>query len=182
MTKVVRHLLTALAFGVLMATLSIWTAPRLIAQIRAALVKNVDELGRVPYDSGLVGFNFNGCSQNCTKDVTGSASVNTIVPSGKRLIVNHIRGGTDQGEASIVGLSSAPFSANGYDFADKLVFTGPFSSPFNGTSYYDIQTFLTFEPGSTIHFATSFASCFDNNFANCNGFVRISGYLIDATN
>ena len=182
MQRIVRFLLPALAFTALMSTLSIWTAPRLIAQIRAALVKNVDQPGRVPFDSGLVVFNFNGCSQNCTSDGPGSASVNGIVPIGKRLIVNHIRGGTDLGVASIVGLSSAPFSPTGYDFADKLVFTGPFGTPVNGTSYYDIQTFLTFEPGSTIHFATSFASCSGNNLANCIGFVRIGGYLIDATN
>lgn len=55
-------------------------AKPLLAQIRAALVKNVDEPGRIPYQA----------SASCPSTIHGDCvALLTPVPDGKRLVVQH---------------------------------------------------------------------------------------------
>src|SRR5215475_13967952 len=68
---------------VLLGTLGHFGARPLLAQIRAALVKNIDEQGRTPYQS----------SQSCnTPGNTVCSADLTPVPAGKRLVIQHVSG------------------------------------------------------------------------------------------
>lgn len=63
--------------------LGAFAAKPLLAQIRAALVKNVDERGRIPYQSEVF----------CRSTTAGEAGCNARgpeVPAGKRLVVEHV--------------------------------------------------------------------------------------------
>jgi hypothetical protein len=64
-----------------------FVADNAIAQLRAALVKNVDEPGRMPYQE-MVSYN-GGSSPTCA---TSQFCIPTFspVPAGKRLVVEHI--------------------------------------------------------------------------------------------
>jgi hypothetical protein len=64
-----------------LAIVCTFTAKPLLAQIRAALVQNVDEPGRTPYMSSAATF---GCTA-CTLQFKP-------VPAGKRLVTNNITG------------------------------------------------------------------------------------------
>jgi hypothetical protein len=68
---------------ILLVTAGHFGAKPLLAQIRAALVKNIDEPGRTPYQS----------SQFCSTPGNTVCSADlTPVPAGKRLIVQHLSG------------------------------------------------------------------------------------------
>jgi hypothetical protein len=79
-------------------------APQLSAQVRAAVVKNVDEPGRSPYQAVQTSFN------NC--GVYGWAYF-PAVPAGKRLVVTHASGQFQLTTSSIVRarLLSVPSTA-----------------------------------------------------------------------
>ena len=79
------------------------------------------------------------------------------------------------GQLVSIGLGSSSFAAFDFQF-DKLFFTGPFSFA-NSSTYFDAQPFLTFEPGANVWVTPGVGNCI-----NCNGYLRVSGYLIDATN
>ncbi len=152
-----------------------YAIPAAAQAIRAALVKNTDEPGRLPFTSLVAGTRGTRCSSNCTTDAfTDSFALLPAVPSGKRLIVNHVFGGEAFAALRSIWLGSVP---NTEDFqADKLFFTGPFTS-ISPSFYFDASPFLTFEPGANVWVNIALGSC-----DNCNGYIRVSGYLIDASN
>jgi len=76
-------LLTLAGALALLATLGHFYAKPLLAQVRAALVQNVDDPGRIPYQALRACF-FSGnafCSANLPP-----------VPAGKRLVITHVSG------------------------------------------------------------------------------------------
>jgi hypothetical protein len=77
----------AAAFAAL-AALAHFTAKPLLAQVKAALIQNVDEPARNPFSEDfLVGATAPGCtSGRC--DLDG----NFVVPAGKRLVITNITG------------------------------------------------------------------------------------------
>lgn len=78
-------LLTASAVSALCIVGAFSAAPAL-AQVRAALVENVDEQGRNPYQETQ--FTICGGPQNCNFTFA-------VVPNGKRLVVTHVSGFVD---------------------------------------------------------------------------------------
>ena len=166
----------AAGFAVLTAVVSgIVAAPAVAALVKAALVKNVDEPGRLPYTSLVAGFNF-ACTLNCTPAPFGdSFALLPPVPSGKRLIVNHIYGGTTFSTLKSIRVASKPLGLGDFE-VDKLFIPGPFNL-IDATTWFNAQPFLTFEPSSNVWVKVDLTSCI-----NCNGFIRVSGYLIDASN
>lgn len=77
-----RSLFGAAALASLIA-LGQFGAKPLIAQIRAALVKNIDEPGRTPYQS----------SQSCSTPGNTVCGADMMpVPAGKRLVIQHLSG------------------------------------------------------------------------------------------
>ena len=83
MNKFKNHILMASGFALLAAVVAGVTAGPVIAQaVKAALVKNVDERGRVPYQQEV------GC-QAAPANPT-CLGVGPQVPNGKRLVVEHV--------------------------------------------------------------------------------------------
>ena len=170
-----RLLLHGLAIASLGGTLATAQKP--------ALVKNIDEPGRVPYEAE-VEFIASGCtSGNCVNFNSLAASValldvNTPVPAGKRLILRHISGtlfdNAACGFCSVALQSSQVFSAE----ALKWSFLGPFfggpvgSAVANG---FSAELFVTVGPGELPHLRIQ-TSGLTNYISN----IVISGYLIDA--
>lgn len=80
------RLLTLASAMVLLVVVGKFYAQPLLAQVRAALVQNVDERGRVPYKSGA----------SCFGALSGSfAACNMLfdpVPAKTRLVVEHVSG------------------------------------------------------------------------------------------
>jgi hypothetical protein len=82
MNKFKYHILIASGFSLVAAVVAGVTAGPAIAQaVKAALVKNVDERGRVPYQQEV------SCQATGIFSCVGSAP---RVPAGKRLVVEHI--------------------------------------------------------------------------------------------
>ncbi len=158
-----------------------YAVPVLAQTIRPALVKNSDEPGRMPYTSLTASYNALGCHLNCTPgsalDMGATFGLLPIVPSGKRLIVNHVFGGMNStGQLLSVGIGTASFAEFDFQF-DRLFFLGPFTFH-NSSTYFDVQPlFLTFEPGTNVWVTPGKGNC-----DNCLGYIRVGGYLIDATN
>jgi hypothetical protein len=76
-------LLTFAGALALLATLGHFYAKPLLAQVRAALVQNVDDPGRIPYQGVRACFfqSNNFCTVNFPP-----------VPAGKRLVITHVSG------------------------------------------------------------------------------------------
>jgi len=92
-----RTRLLQLAGGLaLVAVLGKFYAVPLIAQVRAAAVKNIDEKGRVPYQNTELGTCQSGTNTFC--NVTFPA-----FPAGKRLVIEHV--------SALVNVFSAGVSA-----------------------------------------------------------------------
>jgi hypothetical protein len=84
MKKFTTQILTATGFVILMATVGLWSAPRLMAAIKAALVQNIDEPGRNPYQETVT--LIDGCPGAPAQCLLDFAAV----PAGKRLVVKSI--------------------------------------------------------------------------------------------
>ncbi len=71
----------AAGFVILAATISAFVPGAALAQIvKAALVKNVDERGRVPY----------GVQVSCDASFGSCVAYGPLVPTGKRLVLQHV--------------------------------------------------------------------------------------------
>lgn len=112
------YVLMAAGFVVLVAVVGVFTAGPAIAQaVRAALVSNVDDPGRIPYAGQAI----------CTFNGPGCAATLPLVPNGKRLVITHVSGRISE---SLPGGSLVePFvlAENGVSFPVPT-FLGPFSS------------------------------------------------------
>ena len=153
----------------LVAVLGKFYVPPLLAQVRAALVKNVDEPGRSPYQAVPVS----------TNDCGAYAFLNfPPVPMGKRLVVTFVSGGTSTEESS-------PAFARVYTLNSPMNtcennYTGPFAVvPIsdkvggNDTSFSGPVQFYIEEGRSPVLFVvTGFSSHRTQSFT-------VVGYLID---
>jgi hypothetical protein len=155
-----------------------------IAQIRAALVKNVDEPGRTPYITTSAFLpNAGGCfSGSCANYVDGTTfAIFDLppVPAGKRWIVTQIAGGFVNGNGRHT-LIEVRNGRSGIVFDNlKWIFSGPFGVGSNfSSSVFSEQLFATFEPNEVPTLRVS------TNSANLTGYsvITLEGYLIDATN
>jgi len=79
-----KNRLSQMAAGLaLLAVLGRFYAVPLIAQVRAAIVKNIDEKGRNPYQETALG--------TCQAGQNRFCSVNfSAIPVGKRLVIEHV--------------------------------------------------------------------------------------------
>jgi len=153
-----------------------------IGQIRAALVKNVDEPGRTPYKTISGVLPGSGCfSGDCTNFAGNSQAAQwdlPAVPAGKRLVVEMVSGGLTEGSTRTIQVELRN-GRGGIVFDNlKWIFSGPYSlgSAFS-SSVFSEQLFTTFEPGETPTFRVS-------ALPNLGGYfvIKLEGYLIDATN
>jgi hypothetical protein len=115
--KMKNRLLTLAGALALVAVIGKFYAPPLLAQVRAALVKSVDEPGRVPYQA----------RQTSSQKFGGDAEYAffPVIPAGKRLVVTHVSGIFNFGKTSPVFVRV--FAATP-DFAPIGAYPGPYIS------------------------------------------------------
>lgn len=146
------------------------------AQTRAALVKNIDEPGRTPYQS-VIEFN---AGDGCTSNICNFVSF-TPVPAGKRLVVDHLSamvGVTGGGRPAVTAFStSLCTNCNNRALIAGWVDTG--FTPVSGVNFWILDRPLTvyFEAGETPRLKMIATTNF-----SVVGNASLVGHLIDATN
>jgi hypothetical protein len=167
----------AVAMAVVVAggvTLSL-TAQKAISQIRAALTKNVDEPGRLPYQAEV---DFGGCSGGNSFCIVAFPPV----PAGKRLVVEEVtalafvRNG---GQVNLFAFGDGVITNTGNVAIMQPTFTPLFAADsFSVAWSIDKQIKVYYEPGTTpkvkIQASVGFGALGSN--------MTLHGYLIDATN
>ena len=146
---------------VFLAGLGHFSAKPLMAQIRAALVKNIDEPGRSPYQSA------NHCESSGPALFCGGQFA--TVPLGKRLVIQHV----SISFFCSLGCSYTPFLVGiaGQAGADAVAaYVLPSGS--QGGSV-DQNILLYIEPGNTPIFATNFTR------SSSGVSITLTGYLVD---
>jgi len=165
----------ALSVAVLAAASSTILAPTTAsAQVRAALVRNVDEPGRVPFAQDVVG----------TCNAVNCFFTFATVPAGKRLVIEQIEGLARSlsttavfSDAELVTSSSVTATSGvRHNFHMSLLSPAGSSNVFNGW-YFNSPTKAYVEAGSspsvTMHQSTAGGTAFSQ--------VTITGYLVDTT-
>ena len=197
--KLAFMLLVVVAIGAALRTDAVAQA------IKAALVKNVDEPGRLPREITAV-FTYDGCIQNCTGLTKLRSTENPdhtwtpegisfdlpVVPGGKRWVIENISGTIPaMQDWNAVVLSMAGSS--------KWEYYGPFYPRYTrhtniGTPQqsmgFSSRLFTTLDPGADMLVYGLGGACSTASGAEAeNGLcahltysITLSGYLIDATN
>jgi hypothetical protein len=156
------RLLTFAGALALTGVLGHFYAVPLMAQVRAALVKNLDERGRNPYMQTLA----------CYSSTLSQCQVFfPVVPPNKRLVIEHVNASVD----SPTALSVVDFSGNGTIQHVLMQLQGQDSAGNN--IYVANQPFLTyFEAGQQPSYAV-FAKTGAFQFVSAG--MTITGYLVD---
>jgi hypothetical protein len=145
----------------LLGVLGHFSAKPLLAQIRAALVRNIDEPGRSPYLSASpnVGYTPNQCIAEFAP-----------VPPNKRLVVQHI-----SGYAALTGPSTLVVAILEAPNVLVNVPRAYLSATFVGGSQYvaNQEMVLYLEPGGVPRLR------FQVSNVSCTAVGTLSGYLID---
>jgi hypothetical protein len=158
------RLLTLAGALALAAVVGKFYAVPAIAQVRAAVVKNLDEKGRNPYYQ----------TQNCFSSSTNQCTVAfPVVPPNKRLVVEFIASSVDTPTA----LQTVEFAANG-NFI-PILHTQQGNDSSGNKIYVANQPMLYYyEPGQVPYLAMSAATA---GFEFMSGQVTLTGYLVDLT-
>ena len=183
--KILRVL--ALMAGILAAAgvVSSMIAENAIAQIRAALVKNVDAPGRAPYQH-MVSFAPGSFGATCPGAFPWTACVVSFppVPPGKRLVVEHVTMMLHSFQPTFFSVGNQSSSDDFPDpnfGSDVAVITPDFASGGNTSAgprwFIDRAIRVYFEPGDTPKLKVG-----STGIGNGPGRASIHGYLIDATN
>jgi hypothetical protein len=163
MEKFKNYVLMAAGFAVLAAVISGFAAaPAIAALVKAALVKNVDERGRVPYIAEIV------CSS-----LAAICSANIpAVSSGKRLVIEHVSGLIQINPAGRVRIVRLTYNGG----ANNLAFLH--ASPSNSVDPLFVisePVVVYIEAGQSAFFE------FDGSVGPTSASVILSGYLVDLT-
>ena len=146
----------------LFAVLGHFYAKPLLAQVRAALIKNIDERGRNPY------LQFLPCYSQTTNSCTAFFPA---VPVGMRLVVEHVSMSID----TPTPLSNVDIYGNGAQASPLLTVQG--QDPSGNSIYIANQPLLTYyEAGQTPSIAV-FAKT--GPFVFVSGSVELTGYLVN---
>ena len=166
MNRFKNHLLLAAGFAVLAGIIGGITAAPAIAQvIKAALIKNVDEPGRIPFQMRVLC----GDAQSCfTPDIT--------VPANKRLVIEFL-GGNVHVAAGAKIIQVAPFLGTGAGSGVNGVYLHPeFVSTAAGYDNYAVNQpiALYVDPGSHISISAALTAPSSISFDGI-----IVGYMVD---
>ena len=156
------RLLTFAGALALLAVMGKFYAEPLMAQVRATLVKNIDERGRNPYTGSLA----------CYSASTNSCSAFfPAVPANMELVVQHISMSVD----TPTPLSNVDFYGNGAQASPLLTLQGNDSA--GNSIYIGNQPLLAyFSAGQTPSLAVFTKSA---NFEFVSGSVTLTGYLVN---
>ncbi len=174
MNGLLRRLVVVASILLIVASIVTITRSDVVAQIRAALVKNVDQPGRTPYQQSV---EFDPASGSFTRFylVTFPA-----VPAGKRLVVEHV--------SAMIGVTAGgqpDFLAFG-DFytlnTNNIALVNPvWTSKSTAVGPYwmaDRDVLVYYEPGVTPKIKIGSST----DFSHANSILNVHGYLIDSTN
>jgi hypothetical protein len=165
MKRLKNQILMALGFAVLAGVISGITAGPAIAQaIKAVLVKNVDEHGRVPFV----------VTDSCDTTTTNSCSI--ILPGplpNKRLVLEHIS--TFHRAANVMQFSSVVVNVGQFTFKDRA-FVNPRLVSVGGESRYSANEPILIYVGSGE--VINVSSVYTMNGVSSNTVV-LSGYIVD---
>jgi hypothetical protein len=152
------------------AVLGHFYAKPLLAQVRAALVQNVDEPGRNPYQEAI----FTTCSgtQNCNFGFS-------IVPPGKRLVVTHVNGFIDVRNATLPN-ANLQSSLGGSQYASVFL-TGVRNTVSAGSTriVFNNEVLAYFGPGESPAGFYGLFSTTDSWPTNAGGLMTLTGYYIN---
>lgn len=165
-------------FAAALATLTLSASA--VAQVKPAYVKNVDEVGRVPYEAWMQ-FSPSTCGVNCSNFQSFNGKVFTIAapapPAGKRLVIEQISAlvpaGDIYNQVSLHSMVRADL-----DYAKWLYF-GPFYRLSPTADFYGMTApvYATYGPYEAPKIRIGV-----NSPINGLASITISGYLIDANN
>jgi hypothetical protein len=148
--------------------------PLLAAAVKAALIKNVDEPGRLPYEAHAT-FQPAGCiSSDCSSFITNGTTLKFNLPAspvGKRLIIKSVTAFLPANSGTGLAISLANNSVG------KWAYYGPFTPTLGNYNMNSQNTFFTYEPGEK-----PVVIVISPNFTALLGEVSVNGYLIDASN
>ena len=167
MSRLTSHAYSVIAVGALCIVGVIGATPA-VAQIRAALVQNVDEPGRNPYQETQ--FTICGGPQNCNFTFA-------LVPSGKRLVLTHVSGFVDVRGGTIPN-SNVQSSFGGNQFAN-VFFVGTQGTVFTSATriVYNSDVLAYFGPGEN---PTGFYGLFSTGDTFLSGgSLTLTGYYIN---
>jgi hypothetical protein len=146
------------------------------AQTRAALVKNVDEPGRTPYQAAVEFNPGTGCASSSCNFISFP-----VVPAGKRLVVEQVTilaAVATTGQPTVLAFGHSSFSVNA---SNRAIVTGWVNTGFSsgGANFWavDRPVRVFFEAGETPQIKMYASASF--SFV---GNATLHGYLIDATN
>ena len=160
------RLLTFAGVLALLATLGHFYAKPLMAQIRAAIVKNIDERGRTPYQVNL----------HCqTPSLSFCTANGVVVPAGKRLVLTGINGVVVV-NSQLTGFDlTITFTGGPVGF---LVFLQPPTFLYNDGTYNHYQ----FSQPLTNYVDAGGTPVWEVSTVNSNGVAidgTMTGYLVD---
>ncbi len=159
-----------------LALIAGFTAKPLLAQIKAALVENIDEAGRSPYQSTLVfSRNTGGCATStCTLIFKG-------VPLGKRLVATNITGAIFVDTPGIV----LPPQLTAVTRVPATLQAGVFPGPIGNENMFAVNAPIhTFYDGGPVAPQMTIVATTPISFdttGNTSGVLTLSGYVIDCT-
>jgi hypothetical protein len=166
-----------------LATVAALTGSEAFAQIRPALMKNVDEPGRTPFETRSQVLPGSGCFavSDCFAYSTIGNSITfdlRPVPVGKRWIVQSATGGLTSTQGKNINIELRNNRGGLVFDGAKWLFGGPF---LNGNAFdsliYNANLFAVFGPGETPTVRVTVDPSLGGYFV-----IVFSGYLIDASN
>jgi hypothetical protein len=182
MSRFKRVSVLVLVLSVITGIYGLLSSNEAIAQVRPALVKNVDEPGRIPWETRSQFLpNAGGCygSSDCYNYSEGPSFARfdlRPVPTGKRWVVQSVTGVLVNGNGRTNNIELG--SPRGFLLFDgtKWAFGGPFSA---GTSFnsaiFSANLYATFGPGET-----PFVNVVATPSLSGYSVIVFNGYLIDA--
>jgi hypothetical protein len=176
MKKTITQLLTLSGFVAVLALATLWNAPAVLAAaIKAALVQNVDEPGRTPYQSTT--------SPTCKPGQACNINL-SIVPAGKRLIATNLSGqvsvpSTTRLVSVVLHLSTEIFTEGSVSprFFAPTILQFPGDATLFAGYIVNANVQMYFDAGTTPAVQL---------FSDVNGFSEsdyftLTGYLVDCT-
>jgi hypothetical protein len=166
MNRFRNYVLMAAGFAVLAMVVGVFSAGPAIAQaVRAALVSNVDDPGRIPFRSDLF----------C--DFTGNQcfASSSPVPAGKRLVITHVSGVLRE------NLPGGTLILTRFDSITDINLPVTFQGSYNGLNYFvfDQSTLVSFDAGQAPGLNVFMGAVPDQN--NSGVTFAFMGYMLDCS-
>jgi hypothetical protein len=167
MNQFKNYVLMAGGFALVATVVGVFTAGPAIAQaLRAALVSNVDDPGRIPY----------AVSVSCDFDKQLCLTAIPPVPNGKRLVITHVSGGVQENlpGGTFLAVSVHTGHTNAYIVPTYI------GIQFGNSFVFDQSVLLFADPGERPPFAQVELGGVPSGASGAS--FNLSGYMLDCSN